>query len=220
MKEQVFHAPMVPGAVDDPSWRSDCLKPEDAERKAELDQVLDPAESMKAHPDTKNLTLGQIKARDEDNLRLVLGTAREYRFSSMPQALYEIGQFLARAMRKLGVSALYDHGQKVGLPPSYDKATTRLPGNLYMVDHTPVDEARVTQQLVKNNVRVEIRHPEQYDDQADKWKSGMYIYHNGEIAYFISNPLRIMNRSAAGGRIVLPSATPEGFYVKTNAPHM
>lgn len=210
-QDQTIHAPMPRGAVDDPAWNSEAMDPEDQERKAEIDQVLDPVESMKARPDTKNLTLGQVKARDEDNLRLVLAGAREYRFDTFQGACNFIHEVIGRAMTKLGVTAL---AQGAPMPQQYG-ALTSIPGGLY----TPKQrEQVVAQQMFLHDVRVEVRHPEQYLNKDDAWKSGMYIYHGGEIAFFVSNPMADNNTVGAEGRIVTPHANPQRYFVKTNAP--
>ncbi len=208
-------APMPRGAVDDPSWNSTQLSADEREQKAEMDQVLDPAESMKARPDTKNLTLGEIKARDEDNLRLLLQGARELRFGTFPEAMLFIRVAIGRCMTKLGVNALVGGAPT---PAAYDGALTSVPGGLYSPGQTREDI--VAAQMVANDVRVEIRHPDQYPDGQDKWKAGMYVYHKGEIAFFISNPMADNNVVAAGGRIVIPHAHPQRFFVRTNAPVM
>lgn len=210
-QEQTAPPPMPRGAVDDPAWNSEALDPEDQERKAEIDQVIDPVVSMQNRPDTKNLTLGEIKKRDEDNLSLVLASSREHRFDTLPEALRFIHEVIGRAMTKVGVTAL---AEGAPMPQKYG-ALTSIPGGLY----TPkAREEMVAKQMVMNDVRVEVRHPQQYPDPKDMWKAGMYIYHRSEIAFFVSNPMANNNTVGAGGRIVTPHAHPQRFFVKTNMP--
>lgn len=208
--------PMARGAVDDPAWRSDALSPEDQERKAEIDAVIDPVESMKQRPDTKNLTLGEIKRRDEDNLRLVLQGCREYRFETLPEAMVFIKGAIGRAMTRLGVTELA-RAQAQPLPQAYG-ALTSIPGGLYVPQRSKASEDLVTGQMVDHDVRVEIRHPAQYPNPDDKWKAGMYLYHGSEIAFFISNPMMDLNRTAGDGHIIIPGRQAQRFFVKTNAP--
>ena len=205
----------IPGAVDDPAWQTPGLSQEDQEKKAAVDAVLDPVERMKESHETKNLSLGEIKSRDEDNLALVLSKCREYRYPTLNHAIFHVGQFLGRAMGKLGVKSLADHGKRP-MPQAY-KGLTSIPGGLYNVGHTPSDEAAVTQEMVANDVRVEIRQPQMYP-KAERWKSGIYLYHGNEIAFFISNPMIDQNTTGGDGHIIITHRNPKRFFVRTNAP--
>lgn len=212
-------APITRGAVDDPSWNSEQMPQEEQDRKAEADRVLDPVESMKDRHDTKNLTLAEIKVRDEENLRLVLATSRQHTFSRPDQAINFTFEMLAKALVKLGVT-------KAGVPCAakflfmrdiYKGALTLIPGNLYTPDLTPNEQNIIKRQMIDNDVRFEIRQPQQYPKE-DQWKSGMYLYHGSEIAFFISNPIADKNAVSGGGHIVLPQAFTQRWFVKTNVP--
>jgi hypothetical protein len=204
--------PMPHGAVDDPAWQTPFLDAEDQERKAEIDRVLDPAEAMKEHPDTKNLTLGEIKARDEDNLRLVLQSAREHRFETLQAAMNFLIMCLGKVMEKFKITA---HGQGAPMPDTYTGALTAIPGNLYVPGQTKMDI--IKEQMVKAGIRQEVRSFTQYPPN-EKWKAGIYFYYKGEIAYFISNPMMDTNTTGAGGRIVIPHEMAQRYFVRTNVP--
>jgi len=173
--------------------------------------VLDPAESMKERKDTKNLTLGEIKKRDEDNLKLLV--CKEYRFDSFEKALGFMIEAIRKCMTRMGVKGI-DQGAPE--PPSYNGGTSKIGGNLYIPGSTKMDI--ITQQMVENDVRREIRHPAQYPDPKDKWKAGCYLYHGSEIAYFISNPMMDKRRHESAGNIIIAERTPQRFFVRTNAP--
>ena len=51
-----------------------------------------------------------------------------------------------------------------------------------------IDERFVDAMLRKNNVKVENR---RYTDEEDKWREGIYIYKDGEIVGFISQPTHV-----------------------------
>lgn len=210
---QEIRAPMPHGAVDDPAWHSDHMVDQaDQDRKAEIDAVIDPVESYKQNAETRNLTLGQIKARDEENLRLVLAGSKEREFPNLEAALEWMQELIEKLMHHMGIKSFH----KGNIPMAFANALTAIPGNLYRpgMDTTPV-----TKECVANGVRLEVRSTEQYQHGPQEvWKAGAYIYHKGEIAYFVSNPLGVRNRSAAGGRIIIPEAQPWKFVVKTNAP--
>lgn len=213
-----MNAPMPRGAVDDPSWNSDQLSEEDKERKAEIDVVLDPAESMKNRRDTKNLTIGEIKSRDEDNLRLVLNTAREHVFDHPLKAVGFVRDCIGKAMTKLGITELANSGSsEMFMKDSYSGALAHVTGNLYTPGRSKESENLVVKQAIENDVRVEVRRPEMYPE-SERWKAGFYVYHHGEIAFFISNPMKDNKSVGGSGFIIIPSAYAQRWFVKTNVP--
>jgi len=201
------------GSVDDPAWDSEALTQEDQDRKAERDQVLDPAESMKSRPDTKNLTIGEIKQRDEDNLRLLLKGRPEWSFNTSGEAMAFIEDCISACLLKLGITAVRYKAPPV---PTYNGGTTEITGNLFIPEEVRMNI--VEQQMIDNDVRREIRFPEQYPDPIDQWKVGCYYYHGSEIAYFISLPLQDRRAVSGGGHIIITHASPQKFIVLTNAP--
>ncbi|MFH2075406.1 MAG: hypothetical protein ABIJ57_08685 [Pseudomonadota bacterium] len=207
----------VPGAVSDEAWQTDKLSPEDQERKAEIDRVLDPVESMKDRKDTKDLTLEEIKARDEDNLKLVQDSSQWKSFDSPNKAVGFIGTVYKRAMLKLGITAFANYGTP--MPESY-KGLTSIPGGLYIPGPSAKKamENLVTKQLIENDVRIEGRGPDMYPEDKDHWKIGLYFYHASEIVFFISRPIPDKDAMSGAGHIVMPHSSPQRWWVRTNVP--
>jgi len=140
-------------------------------------------------PSTRDLTTEEIKARDEDNLRLLLDASKRYYFDDLNGAIAFMREAFGRAMTRLGCPSL--------VPERVNQAQIEILGE---------------EEMTKNDVRIENRHSTLYPNMNDKWKGGFYLYHGGEIAYFISNPFQ----EAPSGLIIVPG--PLRFTVRTNAP--
>jgi len=69
-----------------------------------------------------------------------------------------------------------------------------------------IDERFVEAMLEKHNVKVENR---RYEEEQDKWREGIYIYKDGEIVGFISQPTHV--RSEGNVFLMTPQVS-----VKTN----
>jgi len=202
----------VPGAVSDEAWQTDKLSPEDQERKAEIDRVLDPVVSMQDRKDTKDLTLEEIKARDEDNLKLILDRCYNKLFRTGPEAMQFIKDSILIALKKMGVK----HGPDRKLQWfDFYNALTVIPGNLFKPGQ-PTSQFALD--CIKNDVRLEIRTLEQYPNEKEKYKAGAYFYHGSEIAYFIGLPEMQKAAVSGGGHIIMPHSSPQRWWVRTNVP--
>lgn len=148
---------------------------------------------------TENMVLSDIKVRDVENLKLVIKSARMYYFDDPNQALHEIGQFLKRALTKLGINALDYFDER----PGQERANNRFV------------ERRLTHETLKKKVHWEMRLAENYPPE-DRWRSGCYLYHKNEIAYWISNILGDKDGRSGNGHIILPGKW--RFGIVTNAP--
>ena len=162
-------------------------------------EIRDLKENMKQSDVTEQMYLDEIKKRDIDNLRLIIKNAKTYEFESAQHAFAEIGQFLNRAFCKLGVNALDYHAKRIDPENTNDRFVSR----------------RLTRQLLKKKVHWEARFAKNYPPE-DRWRSGIYIYHNNEISYWISNVLGTSEGRSGNGHIILPGK--RRWFVKTNAP--
>ena len=141
---------------------------------------------------TRNLTLDEIKERDIDNLELVLKASHPVKFESKNQCIWWTGETLRKILAKLGVHLIW----KPTGNPRLDKRQERLAAR------------RVDRQMKEKGVKVESRH---YGGD-DFHRSGIYIYYENEIAYFISDPMYATKRS---GRLILPGSDKQ-LFVMTN----
>lgn len=142
---------------------------------------------------TKHMTLGEIKARDIDNLGLVRKGAREYWHDDKGSAFQFCYRALTAGLKTLNVdqaSILKRFGRQKDR-----KLAIKL-----------IDKA-----MVDNDVRVEKR-----DYPGKDWyRAGWYVYHHNEIAYFVSLPIRVNGgRPSPGGNIIIPSKV--AYLVVTN----
>ena len=118
---------------------------------------------------TKHLTLDEIKARDIDNQALVLKACKPVLFESPGQCKFWVGETLRKILAKLGVALIL----QVTGDPKVDKL------------HHELAAKRVDRQMKERGVKVESR---QYG--GDEFtRSGIYVYYENEIAYFISHPM-------------------------------
>ena len=130
---------------------------------------------------TKHLTLDEIRDRDIDNQALVWKKCKPVKFESPAQCKFWVGETLRKILAKLGVSLVL----KVTGNPKTDKMQHELAAK------------RVDRQMKQKGVKVESR---QYG--GDEFtRSGIYVYYENEIAYFISHPMWSQKRE---GRLILP----------------
>ena len=148
---------------------------------------------------TENMVLGDIKIRDIENLLLIMKSAKTFKYESAEIAFYNIGQFLNRALNKMGVDAL-NHFAKREDPQN--------------ANHRFL-ERRLTHQLLKKKIKLEVRPATMYNAE-DQWRSGAYIYKSNAIAFWISNILIEKNGRSSGGHIILPGK--KSYSIITNAP--
>ena len=131
---------------------------------------------------TKHLTLDEIRERDIDNQALIWKACKPVKFESPAQCKFWIGETLRKILAKLGVALIL----QVTGNPKVDKL------------HHELAAKRVDRQMKAKGVKVESR---QYG--GDEFtRSGIYVYYENEIAYFISHPMWSQKRE---GRLILTS---------------
>jgi len=130
---------------------------------------------------TKHLTLDEIRDRDIDNQALVWKKCEPVLFESPAQCKFWVGETLRKILAKLGVSLIL----KVTGDLKVDKRQHELAAK------------RVDRQMKERGVKVESR---QYDGEQFT-RSGIYVYYENEIAYFISHPMYSKKRK---GHLILP----------------
>jgi hypothetical protein len=146
--------------------------------------------------DRDMMTLAALKKYDDENHRLILKESREYRFNTMPECAAAKWHAWAFAMKKLGVKIV----EEIERNPN----VARNLGAFY--------EHRLQKELNERGVRCEERPPQYINVEQDLWKSGMYVYYQGDIVYFISNPMSVR---AKEGTIYLANRVQ--FIIMTNA---
>lgn len=135
---------------------------------------------------TKHLTLDEIKERDIDNQALVWKTCKPVKFQTPEQCKFWVGETLRKILAKLGVDLII----KITGNPKTDKMQHKLAAK------------RVENQMKVKGVKVESR---QYP--GDEFtRSGIYVYYENEIAYFISHPMWAKKRE---GNLILPGESSE-----------
>jgi len=140
----------------------------------------------------------EIRDQAEENRRALLKQCRPVLFDSADEAKFQIGQFLNKAMRKLGVHM--DH-----IPPGKRKSFSK--------HEVKMMEKRVTRQMKQNDVELHFKR----SDDIPYTEHGFYIYHHKEIAYFISEPMIATSKSP----LFLPTAIIQGhrqLFLMTNVP--
>lgn len=146
------------------------------------------------HDATKDMYLSDITDRDIDNLGLVMKECKEHLFNTPKQAGHFMGVAVNGALKKLGINQV--------------EMAARVPKGASKDLHTRlVDKA-----MVEKNVKVERR---RYKEREDIWRSGIYIYHNNEISYFISEAMRVRDKKGASA-IIIPGKPKTKIMVLTN----
>ena len=130
---------------------------------------------------TKHLTLDEIKTRDIDNQALVWKTCKPVKFETPAQCKFWVGETLRKILAKLGITLIVN----VTGNPKADKLQHELAAR------------RVDKQMKALGVKVESR---QYEGEQFT-RSGIYVYYENEIAYFISHPMYLKKRE---GQLILP----------------
>jgi hypothetical protein len=129
---------------------------------------------------TANMTLADIRARDIDNLTLVYQNAKRFDFETDQIAKVFIANCKIRALSKFGID-----GQKIAKECNLNLEAYRK---------------EVDRQCAEKNIVVEKRNR----SGDHKWRSGIYIYHRNEIAYFISFPFPVPYKKYADSHIIVP----------------
>lgn len=143
-----------------------------------------------------HMTLDDVKKYDDENHRLILKECKQYRFNTLSECAAAKWHAWAFCMKKLGIHVVEDMGRS---PESVRKDPAFF-------------EKRLQVELNNKNVRLEERPPKAINVEEDLWQSGMYVYYNGDIVFFISNPIGVR---AKEGMIFL--ANRQQFMLVTNA---
>jgi|GEM_PF-3508713 len=162
-------------------------------------EMADAAEKLRQDDPTEKMYLEDLRAYDIDNLGLVMKASKAHMFDDIRKANHYQGDALRRALMKLGVHAL-DHLQ----------TTAKKQGGKVSPDQNAWFERLLQKQLLNKQVKVE---PRKYRGN-DAWRSGIYIYKGGEIAYWISGITE--DRSGRVGLLVIPGR--RRWFVFSNVP--
>ena len=177
---------------------------------------------------TENLTLDEIKFRDEDNLKLLLQSARPVKFESEDQCRFWIGETLRKILAKMGCSLAYPYpvGNNKAQKKAEEKAAARLERQMKekgvkveFRTYGDADTIRMTlaaaNKMEEDGDNDTARHLRTQAEQMTKesFKSGWYIYYENEIAYFISQP---MHAQKSSGHLMLPGKEDKELFVMTN----
>ena len=146
---------------------------------------------------TKDMLLKEIQDRADDNFDLLAKTFKYYRWPSSDRAVRFAGHVINNCLLKLGVD------QPALFAKYYPKQMKKL--------HKKVQAA-----LDKNDVcpYTKIEHGEKAQ------RSGMYILHHNELAYFVSDPIKRTRNKSLDSRIILPEhlRSQVEYIVVTNGP--
>jgi len=132
---------------------------------------------------TEHMYLEDIKARDIDNLKLVHQKLKEKWFDHEKVAMFFMGALTNACLSKLGIDQL---SMMKKYPNRHQRAFL---------------EKLIDKEMKKADVKVERR---RYPGE-NFWKSGIYFYHHNEIAYWISEPLRIKGGKKKSSGLIIPT---------------
>ena len=147
---------------------------------------------------TKDMTLGEIGARDLDNWNLVHKSCKKFFFNHPNAAFAFMGKCVNAAMNKFGIDQLEMAAHARNTNPVNEFKT--------------ILERDISKKMEEAGLKVERREYEGEDVQ----RSGVYIYHGNEIAYYISEIIAA-KRGQSGSRLVLPRNKIK-FAIHTNVP--
>jgi hypothetical protein len=122
--------------------------------------------------DKNNWHLDEIQAHDDDNLRTLINSAKDHYFEYVTEITEFSGLCLNAALNKHGIDLA------VAEQMSKDKESYSDVG------------AAIDKLLNEKHVRVE---PRMHYEGLDRWKCGIYIYKDNEIADWISAPIHLDN---------------------------
>lgn len=177
---------------------------------------------------TANLTLGQMKLRDEDNLRLVMKSCREIPFNKFTESIVWCNHAMSGIMRKFGINkdkivsealALKDDSFIVrefvrNYMADPKNPRDRKTGGLPLPAQALIAAKRLYDEQLKKDVQIEKR-DNAYASEKDFWKSGVYVYHHNEIAYFMSAPYKRKGGHYATPHIIVPHIG-DKWFIQTN----
>jgi hypothetical protein len=143
-----------------------------------------------------DMTLGDIKSNDTDMLNDAIKGAKRYTFDNILKAKIFVKHCLDITLKR--------HGIKVNPPRTK---------NMFVMRRY---EQELKKEFDKAKVEIESRGHNHYQG-ADVWKRGIYVFCNGELSAFISNPFKHIQEKHFQNRMMLPESKVVGFYVITNA---
>jgi len=179
---------------------------------------------MEVRDATAHMTLGDIKKRDIDNLELVVKSAKRYTFETQQQAEYFMGECVNKALKRMGVDqpALIAKYQSQGRQVVINQIDKVMAANDVKAENR--EYGRRALQVLKRAKEYELIGDEvsakALQDLAkatgekieDLWRSGLYLYHHNEIAYFVSRPMAVAGGKYRDAHIIIPG---ERTYIVT-----
>lgn len=164
----------------------------------------------------EKITFGDMRKRDEDNLRLVLPGCREIPFENPQDGMKWINDAMQGIMMKFGIdkngiiekalrmpidSFIMKRFKEDYIKMSNNPKAMKLFGNPVNGPKRLYAAYLIDQQQKKRDLIVEDR---EYTKPNQQWKSGIYIYHHDEIAYFLSKPYTRKGGNYYTGTIIVP----------------
>ena len=143
-----------------------------------------------------DMTLGDIKINDTDMLEDAIKGAKKYTFDNLLQAKMFVKHCVDITYKR--------HGIQVNVP--------RIRNEFTMLRF----EKELKKMFDKANVVTETRGRNHYRGN-DTWKRGIYIFKDGVLSAFISNPFMHVQAKYFKDPMGMPQTKTKGYYVFTNA---
>ncbi len=199
---------------------------------------------LKMNPEYQGMTLDKIAERDAENFALVMKACKRYRAKDRQEAKIFFVEAYRTALSKLGVKAidrLRDQikAGKTRINTAYfEKLCNKQAEEKGIIcQHRPYSLAGQMQKALENakvqgsaaRAAGELEAAKEYDEQCQRLvqaiqnlhnaqhdfrRTGLYIYYQDEIAYFVSDP--IIQQATAQGGIILPGR--KDIFIWTNVP--
>lgn len=167
---------------------------------------------------TDQLTFREMKLRDEDNLQLVMNKCKEKPFKNRMQATVWCNAVMGGIMSKFGINKDKIIAECLALPDDHFLVRQFVkqydgPMPMPMKPQALYAAKRLYQEQLDKDVQIENR--DNTYAPKDAWKSGVYIYHHNEIAYFLSAPYKRKGGYYASPHIIIPKLG-ENWLILTN----
>ena len=136
----------------------------------------------------ENRRIGELLGHDVDNLQHILKNRKKYWFRTYDEIVHFMIQVFDNVFERFG----------------FTKGHVDITWN----------SDKINEVLTPYGLRYEKR---VYNDEKDKWRSGLYLYHGHEIVIWISQPRRVQERRTSDGLIIINDGSHPDLYVETNA---
>lgn len=158
---------------------------------------------------TDTMTFGQMKTRDIDNVSLVMKACKEHVFDTVPAAMKWTNDAMQGIMLKFGIDKDRIIMEALSLPLDHflvrqmQKEAKGMGRQVEKIDPRRLLAAKRLDVKQKDaDVHIEQR---KYTNQNDLWRSGIYVYHHNEIAYYMSAPYRRKGGHYQTPHIIVPA---------------